>query len=316
MGLLKKILLAFFLVTLLLFAGLSVFVHQNGQSIIEHRLSEILNRQVKIGKVRVLFPLGLRFDDVQIKGAMTAKVAKFKFGIPLFFGDHFNVSKMQLTDAVFFITRTADSDINWGAPRDPAAVAQNLPKASVQAHAAPIKETARGIIVDFLEIDNGTLNFEDQARDLKLQFDQVQFRAISVPFPVQNITTRMDFTAKLGSSNVPFSGRKVEGKGTFNIPARNMDAVFKVIDHDGQSAVSAALKSINNEMMVKGKINVGRFISGVKTPESAETSLEGFVGSVLESAGVDIGVDFVCNTLMDNFKCDKLSIGGTVTQSN
>ena len=298
--------------------GLSIFIRQNGKALVEERLSAALKKEVHVGEAKVIFPFGLRFDNVQIKDALQAKALRIKFGIPLFFGSQFNIAKVRLTEPVFFITRSLDKKVVWGnAPQAsvPAAVpvAGQPPRLAVVAASAPAQ--AQGIQIDYLEVDNGRVRFFDLLNSSEVDVGQINLRAMAISLPARDLNTKFDLTALVMSDNVPFSGRKIEARGTVNVAAHDMDATVKMLDRDGSSGMSAHLKSIHNDMAVKGKINVGRFVSAVKTKSSKESSFEGFLANALKSSGVEIGLDFACQTKMDDFSCDKISMSGNVVQT-
>lgn len=318
MGILKKIFLALLVVILVLFVALSIFLAQNGKALIEEKLSEALQTEVHVGEARVIFPAGLRFENVEVKDRFTAKTLRMRLGIPIFFGGQFNIAKITLVDPVFFITRRQNNQITWGGSSLQAPV-QGVPPQSTSA-ATPsrvIKKSSSGIMIDFLEIRNGSIRFVEEKDHTQVHINAVNLKALSIPVPARSIKSKFDLDAQISPANdVPFAGRKVEIQGTVNLIERDMEAVLKVVDPDGNPGVTAKIVSIKNDMTLKGKINVGRFVAGVQTKSSKESSLEGFLSSALESSGVEIGIDFMCQTKMDQFNCDKLSMSGNVVQRN
>jgi hypothetical protein len=314
MEILKKLLLVFFFGVVFLFVGLSVYIHKYGKVLIEEKLSAALHKEVHVGKTRLLFPLGLRFDSVEIKDALTAKVLRINLGVPIFFGDHFNIAKIKLTDPVFFVTFSKEKKVVWGAlvdgvPVDTPVVAQpasaNLDKSS----------KSSGIIIDYLEIINGRIKIIDQPHNSTIEVGQINLKAMELTLPPRDMKTRFDLSAVVLSENAPFAGQRFEARGMANFVALNMDASIKVGDSSGNSSFAAHVKSVNNDMLLKGTINVGRFVSGIKTKGNNESSLEGFLANALESSGVEIGVKFSCQTKMNDFNCDKIGMSGNVVQN-
>ena len=158
MGIFKKIFLIFFLLIVFLFVGASIYLQKNGKSLIEERLSVALQKEVHVGKARLLFPLGLRFDNVEIKEALTAKVLRIHLGIPIFFGGHFNIAKIKLTEPVFFITFSGDKKIILGTVSQSSATplvsrtgTAALPATEKDKASVKVK-VSQGIIINYLEI--------------------------------------------------------------------------------------------------------------------------------------------------------------------
>ncbi len=320
MEILKKIFLVVFLMTVVLFVGVSLYIQRNGKVLVEQRLSAALQKEVHVGKAQLLFPLGLRFDNVEIKDALTAKILRIHLGLPLFFGGQFNIAKVKLTEPVFFITFSNEKKVIWGkineANASQTAEVLTLEPSSAPEILSPTKiKSSKGISINYLEVKEGKVEFLDQAHNNLVEVGKINLKAMDFALPSRNMKTKFDLTALMISDNAPFAGQKMEARGMVNFVARNMDATVKVVDPGGNAGFSAHLKSLNNEMTVKGKINVRRFIAGIKTKDSKESSLEGFLADALESSGVDIGVDFTCQTKMDNFNCDKLGMSGNVVQS-
>ncbi len=324
MEIIKKIFLIFFLLIVFVYVTLSIYIHYNGKDLIEERLSAALQKEVHVGKARILFPLGLRFDNVQIQDVLTAKVLRIHLGLPIFFGGHFNIAKLKLTEPVFFITYTTTRKILWGnivegdplTATAPSIVPQESLPALKDSPSPPVKiKVSQGIIIDYLEVKNGKLKIMDQVHKNLIDVGQINLKAMEITLPPRNMKTKFDFAAFIMSENAPFAGQKVEARGMVNVIARNMDATIKMIDPSGTAGLSAHFKSVNNDMIVKGKINVGRFVSGIKTKDSKESSLEGFLANALESSGMEIGVNFSCQTKMDDFNCDKIGMSGNVIQN-
>ncbi len=279
---------------------------------IEKKLSAALQKQVHVSKARLLFPLGLRFENVEIKETLRAKALRIHFGIPFFLDGHFNIAKIKLTEPEIFITYAADKKIILGTSQQPSAPTASLETSPVDKNKTKISQ---GIIVDYLEIKDGKVKIFDQAHKSTIDIGHVNLKAMEIALPARNMKTRFDLSALVVSENAPFAGQKMEARGMINVVGRNMDATVKMVDPSGNAGFAAQFKSVHNDMTVKGKINVGRFVSGIKTKDSKESSFEGFLASAIESSGIEIGLDFTCQTKMDDFNCEKIGLGGKVMQS-
>ncbi|MCB9748309.1 MAG: hypothetical protein H6755_07870 [Candidatus Omnitrophica bacterium] len=315
----KSLKTIFFILIVLMvasFVGLSFYVQLNGKTLIESKLSAVLNKDVSVGKARLLFPLGLRFDNVDIKNVFVAKVLRIYLGIPFFVDGRLNIARVKLIEPTFFITYSADNKIILGDIRrlpvlpDTSKLAIPAPLASNTAkHQAKFSQ---GININYLKIKSGRVEVLDQARENITDIGSINLNATDVALPARKIKTKFDFTALVLGEYVPLAGQKINARGMINIVARDMDAVIELVGSKGKSSFKAHLKAVANEMMVKGKINIGRFISSIKTEDSRESSLEGFLVNALESSGKGMEVDFMCQTKMDTFNCDKLGLSGKV----
>ncbi len=315
----KSLFFILFLLLVVSFLGLSFYIQQNGKTLVESKLSAALNRDVSVGKARLLFPLGLRFDNVDIKNVFAAKVLRIYLGIPFFVDGRLNIARVKLIEPTFFITYSADNKIILGDIRQ----LPVLPDTSKLAIPAPLVSNAtkdqekfsQGININYLKIKNGRVKVLDQARENITDIGSINLNAMDVALPARKIKTKFDFTALVLGEYVPLAGQKINARGMINIVARDMDAMIDLVGSKGKSSFTAKLKSNANQMIVKGKINIGRFVSSIKTEDSKESSLEGFLVNALESSGKGMDVDFTCQTKMDNFNCDKLGLSGKVVGS-
>lgn len=316
MKFLKKILFLFFVLTLAVFIGLYFFLQYQGKDLLESNLSAVLKKNVRIGEVRILFPAGLRFDDVTIQDALKAKTVRFQFGIPLLMGKQIVISKVRLTEPVLSITRLKDKRIVWGkvVEEEPAAAAAT-PVAARNSDLLPPAGSRRneiqgGILIDRLEIGEGTIRFFNNTDGSEVGLEKVDLKALSVSYPMKDVNTKFDLTAVLTGDRVPFSGQTMESRGWINVVKRNMDAGMKISDDTRGAGLVAHLKALDNDMQVKGKINVDQMIVQMKPKGSEETFLEDFLVAALKSSGVKIGVDFAFKTRMDDFNFNQMISSG------
>lgn len=315
MEILRKLFLVIFVLIILIYAVLSVFMLKNGKSIIEERLSLALHQEVHVGKARLMFPMGLRFDDIKVEGKLTAKAFLVRFGIPLFLDGRLNMTKVKLSEPVFFVMRSSEGgpfSLGWAkAPAD----IMGGNKTPEEAKTSEQTRSSKGILINYLEIKNGKIVLWLNQHPKPVEIGQLNVKAMDIPLPPRELKTKFDLKAVILSEFAPFAGQKVEAHGMVNTSRKDMDANVKITDPMGNSSFSGHFKSVNNDMTVKGKINVGKFVSGMRTKDSKESGFEGFLANALESSGVDIGVNFTCQTKMDNFNCDKIGLSGNVVQT-
>lgn len=316
MKIIKSILFIFIALMFISFVGLSLYIQQNGKTLIESKLSAALNKKVSVSKARLLFPLGLRFDNVDIKDVFKVKVLRIYLGVPVFVDGHLNIARVKLIEPTFFITYSSDNKVILGDIRQlPGIFAfsdSNMQTSLVGKADQTQEKASQGININYLKIKNGRAEIFDQVRDNITAIGSINLNATDVALPARNIKTKFDFTALVLGEYVPLAGQKINAQGMINIVARDMDAMVELVGSKGKTSLKAKLKAIANEMIVKGKINIGRFVSSIRTEDSPEASLEGFLFNVLESSGKGLDVDFTCQTKMDTFNCDKLGLSGKV----
>ena len=316
MKVIKSLFFILVLLAVVSFLGLSFYIQQNGKTLIESKLSAALNKEVSVGKARLLFPLGLRFDNVDINNVFAAKVLRIYLGIPFFVDGRLNIARVKLIEPTFFITYSADNKIILGDIRQlpvlPATLKVDAPQPFVKNTTKDPVRFSQGININYLKIKNGRVRILDQGRDNITDVGSINLNAMDVALPARNIKTKFDFMALVLGEYVPLAGQKISARGMINFVARDMDATVELVGSKGKSSFKAKLKATDNQMVVKGKINIGRFVSSIKTEDSKESSLEGFLVNALESSGKGMDVDFTCQTKMDNFNCDKLGLSGKV----
>lgn len=296
--------------------GSFVFIRFNGKAIIENRLSVAFQRPVSVRNVGISFPLSLRLDRLQVKDALKVKVVDVMISLPDFLHRQFILSSVKLQEPVLSIKRTKDSEIVLGEkPMEFSSQAESQeeppqePAVSEDKSKMPV-----GLFVKFIEVENGKLHFSDQVSKNKFVLDmkEVSLKARSVAYPLKSQDSKFKLSARIYSDQIPFSGGKVESEGWVNIVGRNMESKAKVIDLNGNVSLAVELNSKNNNMNVKGTMNIGGKETQKRIEEQGVSSVEDFIFGAMGAAGVGVKMDFEFQTKMDDFRIEPVAISGTV----
>ncbi len=346
-----KIFFRFFLVIVIvltmLFAASYFFIKVNGRTILTKKLSLALGKHVEIGAVRVTYPLGLWLKDLKVQGYGSISGVRIGFGVVHLFDKHFDFPAVVLEGPEIICHKTKESVIIWGDLPVSAQVPDEGPqgqggttegsgqKPLREISTAPLEKRAISIYIDHLIIQNGSVTFLDYGTEgeaLEVVFRNVQLKARNVSYPFRSIRTKFDFSAFVGGSKEQFQSGAVEGRGWVDFVGKNMKAQLKISNFDGQyfaqyfdksrrskyakkivADLSADLESKNNDMVVRGKIQIKGIIPRKESDRESRTfSAEDFILGSLQSLAKEIALDFQFKTKMDHFKLESISFSGNV----
>lgn len=316
----SKVLLAFFFMATVLLVAAYIFVQINGHRMLTQKLNDVFVRPVTIGDVRLSFPMGLRIDDFKMEGAITAKEIRIHFGILSLVQKTWHISSLALIDPVFTLERTAEKGVSFGEP--PQQETSSAPEAvPSEAQAEPPLVSPQvaqqfTFIVDSMLIRGGRISYADKSSEkgITLRLKDVELFAKDLALSKQSLNTKYNLTAVLADSPLNFSGSRVESSGWINWNERNMDAELIITDTAEQVALKAGLRSQNNDMTVKGKINIAN-LTGTRPKQQEggqQASLKDLIFEGLQSSGVAITMDFQFATKMDNFQLGTVAVSGNV----
>lgn len=315
----------FFALIFLIFVCITVcyiYVRLNGQQMVTAKLSEAFDREVTMEDIHFLFPSGLRILDLNIQGMMKIKDVQIQMGIPDLVHKRLRFLFMSLADPEITLVRNADSSVVFGDPktkRHPAGPA--APPPVVEKPPTPVDPADKSIrplsfIVDYLVVNRGQINFSDfsRQRDFHLTLQDINLKGQNAAYPILDVNTKFDLTATVKKEDMPLSGSRVVSRGVFNLVSKNMDAKIQVIETDGTEGLSTILQSKNNDMLVKGKLQISNLVSKIKNepPSPKEASFKDLIFTALQSSGVEIVADFHFKTKMDDFQPEEISFVGNV----
>ncbi|GEM_PF-5170637 len=297
---------------LVFFFSLIVLVRLHGKAFIEQRASLMLHRPVTVVDVRLIFPMVLDIKGFNVEGLLWVEEAQVRCDPMTFVGRSFHLSEVKLMNPVLTLHRSQDNQVIWaehydeGTPEPSTVKAQNTQPVSRK-----IKASIRSLIAE-----NGQIYFPSHLSDdeLEVEFHNVLLTAKNVPLSGQSMDAGFDFSSVIVGDNVPFAGDHLKGSGRVNWPARNMDAVFKVVNPQGKIDVEVNLNSKHNDMMVRGHAKTRRM--NLKAQEPASGSMEHLLLDAIESAGVEVGLDFSFPIKMDRWELRNIDFSGNLSASD
>jgi len=325
---LHKIFVYIFVVIAVIFFGLYLFVQLQGKTILKARLEEAFNRNVEVGNVRFIFPLGVRVDDLNVEGLVQAKEARVQAGLPIFLKRGYIVSSLTLIEPFVALKRTEDEKITLADSEGDRSSSEkktaqkkkelskelSVDKKSVESN----EKDCIGIVVDHLSIQNGTVQFLDPSLDdSEIILKEISLKAQSVAYPPKPLKTKYNFSGTIFNENKPFSGCQVQSKGWINFSSKDMDSDLKIIEPSGVVDLSADLKAVQNDLTVAGKVNLKSMVLNKKEEEDSKSfSLDNLLMVALKSSDIKINVDFAIKTKLDAFQLGSISFSGQVGYSD
>jgi len=344
----KSVLLTLLIIFAVILTGSYVFVRVNGKSIIVDRLRQATHRDVEIGQVDFVPPLGVSLKDVQISGYLTVKEVRLGLGvlnlIASVLNQNANLASLDLIEPVVFLARFKDSRIivgqNW---KDEAKENIPSPLPGVQDQGAPFQtEKAERNKVSFfiqkLIVHNGQVHFRDYKDDgqvIETFLNSVELKGEEISFPLKDLNTTFDLLASFPKIDSERQNGYMKGKGWVNWVRKDMEAKFEISELDGRTFKSyydsfspegvksvtvsavADLSSRNNDMRVKCLLKIKDLVvDSEKKKDDESISIDDLILAGLNSLGnKELVFNFNFNTKMDSFQIDSVPFGGGVWEA-
>lgn len=300
---LRKFLVVVLIFLLAVSVGVFWFITFKGRPFLLRELGRITHREVFIGSIRVVFPLGLLFEKVEVKGL--AQIAQIVVWVDVkeALRGRFLFSSADLVSPR--VNLDLSTPLKEGEPVIAPSDAQGV---VVRASAADRQKR----ILSHLKIHDGMVMLQTPKMGRTWVIEHVDVDARNVPLENISQHTVFKLSASLEQVNVPFVGHLIKMEGWFNWQARDMDGRLTIIDDDGRVGLSAALVSKNNDLLVTGKV---RFLPGQqKQASNAKTRMvEDVVLELLEATGTEVDSEFSFKTLMDKPEVGSIKLTGTIT---
>jgi len=308
MGRFKKFLTVDILLVVVFFVSLILWVRMDGKAFVERRASLMLGRPVSVERVRIVFPGILRLDDLNVEGLLWADAVEVR-GNPLsFWGREFHLGQVSLEKPILTLHRTKDQQIVWGP--------HALENAAGAAVATPPGHHIQPVI-DVLMVTNGQVFFPSHAGDdeaLEFSLSRVEMTARNVPLSGQAADVGFNVLGRVEGTGIPLAQDSVKGSGWINWPQRNMDATFDVVNQQGKIDIELNLNAKNNDMMVRGRVKTRRM--NLKSGEPSERSMEHLLLDAIQSAGLEVNLEFSLQTKMDRWELKNIDFSGNLNASD
>ena len=315
---------------LALFVSVYLFVKVNGKQLLVEKLSSALGRPLVVADVRFVFPWGIKITGLEIKGLEEIKEAWVQMNPLDLFRNTLRISFLKLDEPHLTIHRDQEKHIRWGdGPLENpvylsngAAVAASvttdnpvLEPAEVKNSKREVSKTPVRLLIDHLVITNGRLKIADYRREKPFQmaFNPVDLEAKGISVPWEPMDTRYVLRALIEKSGMPLSGSRLESQGWINFLTKNMDSTVRVSESSGKEVLLADLKAKNNDVTVKGRLQLANLAAGFKVEENERSSaFQDILLSGIQSSGLDIAANFDFKAKMDDFEIDKIFFSGNL----
>ena len=339
-----------FIIFTALFIFACFFISTNGKKIVTERLSAALQKPVSLGDVSVSYPLGLKISGLNIEGYGYVKEVLIGFGVYHFLNKNLTFSSLVLIEPQLVVHRSRDSKIILGhyeeavppvvgevsgAVTGEAAGPLPVPVLPVQNEAAKKPAAPVAFAADRLMIKGGAVNFFDHSTGegpFQVIINGIDLRAQKVSFSAQKpARTKFELSANIAEPDLKSSGGTIESSGWMNFAKKDMKSDLKITGLDARlfspyysksagkdfkkfvADLSADLESKDNEMTVKGKLEVKDMAFEAKTGEDAKSaSIESLIFQGLQSVAKEIAIEFHFKTKMDSFKLESISFSGNI----
>ena len=281
---------------------------------VEERFSRLFNKPVTIERIHLSWPLRLQVDNLLIPKVFSAKHVSFNLGF-LFSSS----PQVVLTDVlvqepvIYYVSSGRGADTAGGG--DAAALAAENNNSSL--HVSGGQSTASWrVLVRNLLLRKGQFFYQGSGAATPVQFkiSEMDLQAENVTYPPEPQKVLFDLQGRLISARLPFSGNLVRLKGWLDYPALSMDARAKVLQKEGAEGMVAQIKSVNNDMQINGKLNLGLLGREMERKPVDAVSLGDMVLGSLQSSGLEFAVDFEIKTQMNNIRFDKMNFSGNLVK--
>ncbi len=346
-----KIIASFIVVLTILFIGAFVFFQTKGKQIVIDKLSEAFERRVDIGSVRVLYPLGISIKNLIVDGYGSVKEVSIGLGVLHLLDNDLKFSSVIFHEPQIVLHRLKDKTIIIGdvPPEVPVTLAPEIPAApevpdqktepsqpAIPAPAEPQKAESKKTLplsIDKLVIKNGTVSFFDHsaAEEFQVLVRDIDLDVRHLSLVAQSTKTQFDLNAKVVIPKTQTPAGEIISRGWLNLARKDMKGEFQIKDLDGRAFtpfygsiiksdftnlladLTMDLESKNNDMTVKGKLQVKDFsIDLKKENDSGSFSTEELILGSLQSMAKGMAIEFNFKTKMDSFKMDSVSFSGNI----
>jgi hypothetical protein len=243
---------------------------------------------------------------LNVEGLLWTDEASIQCGPLAFLGRSFRLSRVTLVNPVLTLHRTKDQQIVWAEHYDEPTVAVS------SAVSRPIRAA-----IGALTVINGRAYFPGHSSDedaSEFSLSGMDLTATNVPLSGQAMNVGFDFWGRIEGEDIPFAGDGLKGSGWINWPGRAMDATFRIVNPQGKIDVEINLNSKNNDMMVRGHLKTRRM--NLKSAGTPENSMEHLLLEAVQSAGLEVDLDFSLSTKMDQWELRNIDFSGNLNASD
>lgn len=325
MKVLKRFLVILSVFIAVVFIGLNVFLWLEGKHILEDKFSSALRRVVRIESISFQPPLALKIRQVSIDGISPAESVEIELDLRQLYKRELLVPHVRIVRPVISIEQGADGAIHVfeASGGDGTKIIGTVNTQQVFTpqpnENTPQQNTDIKILVDNLIVEGGIVEFTNSSQEASGAFTVKRARLNNVnifiqklSFPLMSDPVNYDLSAVMSIEGSPFSGDVLQSRGWINIIKKDMEGTVKITEPNGKAGLAADLVSKDNDMSVKGSINIPSFRLLASGNDETSSNVNKVVSDTLSSLGVGLGAQFSFQTKMDDFQIKNIAFSGNI----
>ncbi len=318
----KRLLHIFILISLCFLIALTgsyFYLKAKGKDIIIANIQEHFEKKIIFDKISVSFPLTLKVKNLSIEDLGAAKEVNCSLSlVPLLLKEiHFSSLEIIEPDIKLKKKKEEALGVNIFIKSDGESSGGARQEFNASLNKAIKQDFDFRIFIGRLIIKKGRLSFfesEEGEESLLFTLHDFDLRVQRIIFPViKSLRTNFDLEALISGFDNRFNNDNLKSYGWVDFYKKDMEGKLQVGGMNGQVGLLADLISKNNNMIVKGKMNLA---FGSKKIDSRPETFEDFFVEALQFSDAKIDVAFQFKTKMDNFNVGKVSLSGQMKQNS
>ncbi len=312
-NLIKNLLLKFFGAVIILFlVALTVgffYLKANGKDILTRAMEKQLGIKASFRSLEIFYPLTIRVREVAIQDYGTARELRISPSLLHLFSSQVFFSRIEIIEPDLIVRRKKDSGALW--------ISQVPVSQSVPAKEGFVTNKEPNILIfeaqKIIVRDGRITVFESFRNESKffaqLQGLQVEIKNFSFPFIKPE---RIEFRAQgnLSGFDNRFSGEEMQTFGWVDFYSKDMSAQLRLMGLDQSLGLEAEAVSANNDMTVKGKINLS--FQTKTSSRKPKANVGDLFMQAMQSSGINMDLNFQFKTKMDDFKMGQIAVSGAI----
>ena len=311
-------LIIWIVVFLILFTTtLALYIKIYSKDLLSGILTSLFQRKVTIGSLEYLPPFGIDGYNIQIGSVGKVKKVRLLFNFDAILLKKIKVAALILEEPVLLFKKGDFLRVKNSMKN----LAGKTGAGSAGPHSAISKKEKDSLEIQIVQllIKNGRIDYSDETPPVpvKLYLENIDLRLKNYVLPARPVQTDFRFTVDLLSGDMPATQFHLEGIGWADVVRRDLNGRVRVAGKNNEPFLQAELISKNNDMLVRGTMDINRSLFNSK--QAASPGLMSFnqvMAGTLSSIGVDVGANFVFKTKMDDFRIDNISFSGIVNSED
>ncbi|MFH1622689.1 MAG: DUF748 domain-containing protein [Candidatus Omnitrophota bacterium] len=213
---LKKIILIFLILVVLVYLGLFIFIGSKGKALLCKNLSQVIGKEVKITSLYLVPPYSILINNLEIVDFLSVEKVKIEPSIIGLFLKKVGLNKLFISQPNIFIVRDEAAKFNFDEIVDHIKLKDTRIKQQKKKLNFFIKEAI---------LEGGTVLFQDKKAKVSFTIDQLNSSAI---------TSLRDLKTKINLEGKAISNNKVLGEiflnGWLNLLRKDMEARLYLSD--------------------------------------------------------------------------------------